>query len=89
MAELGAESVASFSCVQVFPFFIHLCCSQRARWDPKSCTLEIIGFHDPRVYVVSLSVVKNKFVLVGDAYGSVQVTIIATWPCFTRYVVQS
>eukprot|EP00904_Undaria_pinnatifida_P008679 jgi/Undpi1/4941/HiC_scaffold_19.g08293.m1 len=45
------------------------------RWDPKSCTLELIGFHDPRVYVVGLSVVKNKFVLVGDAYGSVQLVV--------------
>ena len=43
------------------------------RWDPKTCTLELIGFHDPRVYVISLSVIKNRFVLVGDAYGSVQV----------------
>lgn len=43
------------------------------RWDPKTSTLELIGFHDPRVYVVSLSVIKNRFILVGDAYGSVQV----------------
>lgn len=42
------------------------------RWDPKSSTLELIGFHDPRVYVVSLSVIKKRFVLVGDMFGSVQ-----------------
>eukprot|EP00903_Cladosiphon_okamuranus_P018754 g17257.t1 len=45
------------------------------RWDPKSCTLELIGFHDPRVYVISLSVIKNRFILVGDAYGSVQLVV--------------
>eukprot|EP00752_Nemacystus_decipiens_P015088 g13442.t1 len=45
------------------------------RWDPKTCTLELIGFHDPRVYVISLSVIKNRFILVGDAYGSVQLVV--------------
>ncbi|CAM9158991.1 unnamed protein product [Ectocarpus sp. 12 AP-2014] len=45
------------------------------RWDPKTCTLELIGFHDPRVYVMSLSVIKHKFILVGDAYGSVQLVV--------------
>lgn len=51
------------------------------RWDPRSSTLELIGFHDPRVYVVSLSVIKKRYVLVGDAFGSVQVSLLTEGGC--------
>ncbi|CAM9461362.1 unnamed protein product [Discosporangium mesarthrocarpum] len=45
------------------------------RWDAKGRTMELIGFHDTRVYVVTLSTIKQRFVLVGDVYNSVQLVV--------------